>query len=78
MFDLAENGLNPNLDLDNNGVVDCSSNCDPDGDGNILTLSMVCQMLGKMQASLVDPTSEKLIIWNLPTYPTVETLLQMF
>ena len=36
MFDLVENGLNANLDLDNNGVVDCSSNCDPDGDG-ILT-----------------------------------------
>ncbi|MDI9877658.1 Ig-like domain-containing protein, partial [Flectobacillus rivi] len=36
MFDLVENGLNANLDLDNNGVVDCVSNCDPDGDG-ILT-----------------------------------------
>jgi hypothetical protein len=52
MFDLVENGLNANLDLDNNGVVDCSSNCDPDGDG-ILTLSMVCQILGKMLAFLI-------------------------
>ncbi|MDI9880639.1 hypothetical protein [Flectobacillus longus] len=36
MFDLVENGLNANLDLDNNGVVDCSSNCDPDGDGILM------------------------------------------
>jgi len=35
-FDLIEGGLNPSLDADNNGIVDCSTNCDPDGDG-ILT-----------------------------------------
>ncbi|MDI9882623.1 hypothetical protein [Flectobacillus longus] len=35
-YDLIEGGLNPSLDIDNNGIVDCSTNCDPDGDG-ILT-----------------------------------------
>ncbi|MDI9862675.1 hypothetical protein QM524_25870, partial [Flectobacillus rhizosphaerae] len=34
--DLEESGLNPNLDANGDGIVDCSTNCDPDGDG-ILT-----------------------------------------
>ncbi|MDI9865666.1 hypothetical protein QM480_15080 [Flectobacillus sp. DC10W] len=34
--DLEEGGLNPNLDANGDGIVDCITNCDPDGDG-ILT-----------------------------------------
>ena len=35
-YDLEEGGLNPNLDANGDGIVDCTTNCDPDGDG-ILT-----------------------------------------
>ncbi|WP_455421166.1 Ig-like domain-containing protein [Flectobacillus roseus] len=34
--DLEEGGLNPSLDANGDGIVDCTTNCDPDGDG-ILT-----------------------------------------
>ncbi|MDI9875719.1 beta strand repeat-containing protein [Flectobacillus rivi] len=34
--DLEDGGLNPNLDANGDGIVDCTTNCDPDGDG-ILT-----------------------------------------
>ncbi|NBA78864.1 tandem-95 repeat protein, partial [Emticicia sp. ODNR4P] len=59
VFDLVEaGGLNPYLDADNNGIVDCLTNCDPDGDGILTPVDGLPNTWGDAFLPDLTPTTE--------------------
>lgn len=56
--DLIEAGLNPALDPNNDGIVDCPSNCDPDGDGILAPVDASTGVRGDAAIPDLTPTTE--------------------
>ncbi len=58
LLDLIEGGLASSLDANDDGLVDCSTNCDPDNDGILTPVDAISNIWGDTLLPDLSPTTE--------------------